>query len=225
MYIKLLIKYFCGFIKLRSVEGIETFPILKTEKFNTLKKAKIFKTKHDIWNSIIKKFSQTKLDYFEFGVFDGKSIKYFSENLKNIDNKFTGFDSFNGLPDVYNHPSLKKGDFSTNGNIPTINDPRVKFIKGFFNQKKNEIKKVIKEATNHTQFVHFDADIYSSTQYLLYLLDEVTPYYALFDEFGGDEARALYHYLISTDKNIEIESTTYDDKFKIVPGKTFMKIY
>ena len=70
-----------------------------------------------------------------------------------------------------------------------------------------------------------DADIYSSTLFLLFQLDNFTPYYALFDEFGGDEARALYDYLISTDKKIEISATTFDDRFKIVPGKTFMKIY
>ena len=50
-------------------------------------------------------------------------------------------------------------------------------------------------------------------------------HYALFDEFGGDEARALYDYLISTDKKIEISDTTYDDKYNIVPRETFMKIY
>ena len=77
----------------------------------------------------------------------------------------------------------------------------------------------------NTKLVHFDADIYSSTLFLLFQLDNYTPYYALFDEFGGDEARALYDYLIATDKKIEISATTFDDRYKIVPGKTFMKIY
>ena len=72
--------------------------------------------------------------------------------------------------------------------------------------------------------VHFDADIYSQIICIIQLYN-FTPYYALFDEFGGDEARALYDYLISTGKSIEISATTYDDKYKIVPRETFMKIY
>ena len=79
--------------------------------------------------------------------------------------------------------------------------------------------------SSNTKLVHFDADLFSSTLYVLFQLDDHTPYYGLFDEFGGDEVRALYSYLISTDKEVEIISTTFDDKFNIVPRETFMKIY
>ena len=222
--LKLFIKYIIGFVKLRNIQVLETFPILKSNKFKSLYNAKILKSRSEIWNYIIEMFLNKDLDYYEFGVHKGESIKYFSEKLKNKNNNFVGFDSFYGLPEVYSHGSLSKGYFSTNGEIPDIDDARVKFIKGFFNEKKNEIQNELKKSTN-TKLVHFDADIYSSTLFLLFQLDSFTPYYALFDEFGGDEARALYHYLISTDKKIEIVCTTYDDKYNIVPGKTFMKIF
>ncbi len=222
--LKLFIKYIAGYIKLRYVQVIETFPILKSNKFESLKEAKFFKSRIEIWDNIIEFFLDTDLDFYEFGVHKGESIRYFSEKLINKNNSFIGFDSFEGLPEVYNHGSLSKGHFSTNGEIPNIDDVRVKFIKGFFNEKKNEIQNELKKSIN-TKLVHFDADIYSSTLFLLFQLDNYTPYYALFDEFGGDEARALYDYLISTDKKIEINATTYDDKYKIVPRETFMKIY
>ena len=222
--LKLLLKYIVGFIKLRNIQVIATFPILKSNKFKSLDSAKIFKSRIQIWDYLIDYFFDKDLDFYEFGVHKGDSIRYFSKKLINKNNNFTGFDSFEGLPEVYNHGSLSKGDFSTDGQIPNIDDYRVKFIKGFFNEKKNEIQNELKKSVN-TKLVHFDADIYSSTLFLLFQLDNFTPYYALFDEFGGDEARALYDYLISTDKKIEISATTFDDRYKIVPGKTFMKIF
>lgn len=222
--LKLLLKYIVGFVKLRNIQVLETFPILKSNKFKSLHSAKIFKSRTEIWDQIIRIFSNKDLDFFEFGVYQGESIRYFSEKLINKKNNFIGFDSFEGLPEVYDHGSLSKGHFSRNGEFPNIDDDRVKFIKGFFNEKKNEIQNELKKSTN-TKLIHFDADLYSSTLFLLFQLDNYTPYYALFDEFGGDEARALYDYLISTDKKIEISDTTYDDKYKIVPGRTFMKIY
>ena len=222
--LKLLLKYIFGFIKLRNIQVLETFPILKSNKFKSLHSAKIFKSRIEIWDQIIGIFSNKDLDFFEFGVYQGESIRYFSEKLINKKNNFIGFDSFEGLPEVYDHGSLSKGHFSTNGEFPNIDDDRVKFIKGFFNEKKNEIQNELKKSTN-TKLIHFDADLYSSTLFLLFQLDNYTPYYALFDEFGGDEARALYDYLISTDKKIEISDTTFDDKYNIVPRETFMKIY
>ena len=63
---------------------------------------------------------------------------------------------------MYDHGSLTKGYFSTKGEIPNIDDDRVKFIKGFFNEKKDEIQNELKKSIN-TKLVHFDADIYSST--------------------------------------------------------------
>ena len=222
--IKLVLKYLSSFIKLRTIESVETFPILKTNIFTSLWKSKVCESRKAIWDYVINNFKNKNLDFFEFGVHEGKSIRYFSENLPGLKNTFTGFDSFIGLPNVYNHPSLSKGTFSTDGKTPKIDDRRVKFVKGFFNENKKIIREKLDKSEN-TKLVHFDADIYSSTLFILFQLDDHTPYYALFDEFGGDEARALYHYLISNDKNVEIIATTFDDKLKIVPRETFMKIY
>ena len=223
-YFKLLIKFFAGFLKLRHVESLQTYPILKSKTFSSIKRAKKFVNTKGVRDFVIEKFQNQPIDFIEFGVHRGDSLSKFSKGLPHIDNTFTGFDSFQGLPEVYDHPSLKKGVFTTQGELPDIKDNRVKFVKGYFNEKKNEIIEVCEKSKN-TKLVHFDADIYSSTLYVLFSLDNYTPYYAIFDQFGGDEARALYSYLISADKKIDILATSYVDKFNVSPGVTFMKIY
>lgn len=47
-----------------------------------------------------KKFDNTHL-FLEFGVFKGDSINLFARNLKKINAKVFGFDSFKGLKDVW----------------------------------------------------------------------------------------------------------------------------
>ena len=46
--------------------------------------------------------------------------------------------------------------------------------------------------------IHYDADLYSSTLYCLTQLHyKLNFYYAIFDEFTGDESRALSNYISS----------------------------
>lgn len=68
--------------------------------------------------------------YLEFGVSAGKSFKWWVTHNKGKNSKFIGFDCFYGLPDNWN--TFPKGSFSTGGEIPTINDSRVLFYKGLF---------------------------------------------------------------------------------------------
>ena len=222
-FLKLIIKYFSGFLKLRHVESLQTYPILKSEIFSSIQKAKKYVNTRGVRDYVVEKFHNQPIDFMEFGVHKGDSFFKFQKRLTHSENTFTGFDSFEGLPEVYDHPSLKKGDFTTDGVVPDIKDSRIKFVKGYFNQKKEEIIKVCDNSKN-TKLIHFDSDIYSSTLYVLFTLDNYTPYYALFDQFGGDEARALYSYLISTDKKIDILAISYVDKFNVSPGGTFIKI-
>ena len=72
----------------------------------------------------------SKLIYVEFGVYQGRSMKYFSANFVNQNNKFIGLDTFEGLPEDWVPANLPKGSFSTFGKIPVINDERVFFYKG-----------------------------------------------------------------------------------------------
>ena len=99
--------------------------------------------------------------YLEFGVFHGSAIRYWSKALRHPEARLHGFDSFEGLPedfDVLDGPN-RKGFFSTLGQIPKIDDPRVSFFKGWF----EETLPAYEPPAHDTLLVTLDADLYSST--------------------------------------------------------------
>src|SRR5581483_4312670 len=71
------------------------------------------------------------IDYLEFGVYRGESIRQWSTLSHNKCSRFFGFDSFEGLPESW-RSTQGRGHFNTNGNFPQIDDSRVHFIKGWF---------------------------------------------------------------------------------------------
>jgi hypothetical protein len=105
---------------------------------------------------------------------------------------FIGLDSFEGLPEDWD--ALPKGTFDVKGAIPQTDDNRITFIKGWFQNTWDQL--VAKLSRAETLIVHYDADLYSSTLFALSKMDSLNrPYIAIFDEFAGHEARALYNYL------------------------------
>ena len=122
------------------------------------------------------------IDYLEFGVASGIAFKWWVEKNENPGSRFFGFDVFTGLPEDFG--VMKKQHYDTAGQTPNIQDDRVTFIKGLFqdslpgflNDYKPQQKKV----------VHMDADLYSST---LFVLTKLIPFLEkddiiIFDEFG-----------------------------------------
>ena len=101
----------------------------------------------------------------EFGVAEGRTIKMMRESL-NENYKVFGFDSFFGLPEDWVGTHQVKGDFSTNGVVPEIEN--VKFFKGWF---EDTIPEYLKEAST-IGLLHVDCDLYSSTKTVL---DFLTP--------------------------------------------------
>lgn len=112
------------------------------------------------------------VDYLEFGVYQGESIRFWANSQPHPDSRFFGFDSFEGLPGDWYRPyeTLKKGHFSTGGNIPDIDDPRVRFVKGWFNETLPGFLKDYKPAGRLV--LYLDADLYSSTLCVLTALHE-----------------------------------------------------
>jgi hypothetical protein len=104
---------------------------------------------------------------------------------------FFGFDSFEGLPEKW--LQLEAGTFSTNGALPDINDSRVRFVKGWF---QDSLPKFLDgRSLSQPLLVHFDADLYSATLFLLSTLwHHVPEYYFLFDEFVPNEIVALFDF-------------------------------
>lgn len=105
--------------------------------------------------------------WLEFGVMHGKSINFISNRIKT---KIYGFDSFEGLPeDWYTDLEYgKKGSFSTNGQLPKVND-NVKLIKGWYDVTLPEfVSNLTKD--DFVSFIHIDCDLYSSTKTVFKIL-------------------------------------------------------
>jgi len=163
--------------------------------FKELASVRHFSTREQLWVKCIEDVvgSHTPITYVEFGVYQGSSISRIAALSKNPDSIFIGLDSFEGLPERWN-PHHQRGSFNPKGEIPEINDARVTFIKGWFQDTWDSLSPRIHP--HNELIVHYDADLYSSTLFALTKIDILKkPYIAIFDEFIGHETRALYDYL------------------------------
>lgn len=122
------------------------------------------------------------IDYLEFGVASGIAFRWWVEQNKNPDTKFYGFDVFTGLPEDFG--VMKKHHYDTQGSTPNIDDNRVTFIKGLFQES---VPRFLKDYnSDKRKVIHMDADLYSSTLFVITSLipllrkDDVI----IFDEFG-----------------------------------------
>ncbi len=90
------------------------------------------------------------------------------------------------------------------GNIPDIDDKRVNFVKGLFSDTLPDFIEKNKETLNSKQLlIHLDADLYSST---FYVLQELRKYIKkgdliLFDEFfsfrnANTEFRSFFDFIV-----------------------------
>lgn len=142
----------------------------------------------------------------EFGVAEGRTIKMMRESL-NENYKVFGFDSFFGLPEDWVGTHQVKGDFSTNGVVPEIEN--VKFFKGWF---EDTIPEYLKEAST-IGLLHVDCDLYSSTKTIFKYLHTYikSGTIIVFDEwcynfnesFNDHEQKAFYEYVEEHDVKYE----------------------
>lgn len=142
-----------------------------------------YSKRETLYETIITRFDlDSAIDYFEFGVARGVSFKWWISRLKHPDARFYGFDTFTGLPEDWG--PFKKGDMSNGNAPPVIEDDRHSFYQGLFQQTLLPFLKNYKP--NKRKVIHMDADIYSST---LFVLTTMAPYInpgdiIFFDEFS-----------------------------------------
>jgi hypothetical protein len=151
-----------------------------------------------LWEKTLARTGGEDLLLLEFGVWKGESTRWFAGFNRSPASRFYGFDSFEGLPEDWRGMSTAR--FDVDGVMPRIDDPRVTFVKGWFRDTlPGRLDELAGAAEARTLVVHFDADLYSSTLYLLFALGmRFKRYRFIFDEFSGHETRALYNYIQAT---------------------------
>jgi hypothetical protein len=103
--------------------------------------------------------------YLEFGVYRGRTLRWWSEHLSAPGAHLVGFDSFRGLPERW-RGDAPQGTFEVQA-PPRIDDPRVSFVVGWFKDTLAGWR-----PPEHDQLVvNVDCDLYSSTASVLGWLD------------------------------------------------------
>lgn len=163
-----------------------------------------------VFDAVAQRVRAKKVLYLEFGVFQGASMRYWSKALAHPGAKLHGFDSFEGLPEDFDvRGPYVKGTFSTGGVTPQIDDTRVEFFKGWFQES---LPKYVVPA-HDVLVICLDADLYSSTIFVLrYLEDWIRPgTFIYFDDMSrpDHEPRALDEFIAETGKAFRAVAADY----------------
>ena len=159
------------------------------------------------------------INYLEFGVADGHSFRWFVKENTNPESRFYGFDTFTGLPEDFG--VYKKGMFNTNNQMPVIDDNRIKFYQGLFQQTVPGFLPALNKSNKNV--IMLDADLYSATLYALTSLasflkkDDII----FFDEFAvpAHEFKAFCDFVQAYYINLQLvaaASNYYFAAFKVV---------
>jgi Methyltransferase domain len=150
----------------------------------------------DVFGTAVREVNGDHPLYLEFGVFEGETMRWWSQHLDQPDAQLVGFDSFVGLPEGW-RPGFDTGKFATEG-APDVDDERVSFVAGWFDETLPEFK-----LPEHDQLVvNVDCDLYASA---VTVLSWVEPHLKAgtllyFDELADrdHELRALTELLART---------------------------
>ena len=139
--------------------------------------------RYKLYNYLNEKFDlkDSPFDYIEFGVAGGHSFIWWVNHSSDTGSRFYGFDTFEGLPEAWG--TFNKSDMASL--IPVIDDKRVNFFKGLF---QDTVPGFLKDYNHNDRrkIIHLDADLFSST---LFALTSMAPYLRkgdilIFDEFN-----------------------------------------
>jgi len=161
---------------------------------------RMFATRDDLFAYALTYVQDAPTQYLEFGVYEGSSLRWWTEHLTDPSARFVGFDSFEGLPEDW-RLDLTQGHFRTAG-PPSIDDPRVSFVVGWFDDTLPKY-----ELPPHAQLVvNIDCDLYSSARTVLeWLQPHLRPgTLVYFDELvdSHNEMRAFMESLAKSGRHV-----------------------
>jgi hypothetical protein len=169
-----------------------------------------FRSRDALFRHIANEIAEKQVLYLEFGVAQGGSIRQWSQLLHNPRSSLHGFDSFLGLPHDWTLEGHERGYFSTSGQPPKIDDPRVQFFVGWFEETLPDYT----WPDHEVLIVLMDADLYSSTSTALeYVKPRLLPgSYLYFDQFHHrcDELRAFMELLDESSFRFELVAASRD---------------
>ena len=184
-----------GLLKTIGLHCIPDSPLLRyaawlgqfrTWRKRHLKGVPLFQSRNLLYRQINEQVLQNRpVSYLEFGVFTGDSIRQWAGLNGCPESRFVGFDTFRGLPEDWDKGirQMKAGTFDTGGKVPQIDDERVSFVAGLFQDTLTGFLKDF--SPSGTVVLHNDSDLYSATLYALSLCNPVLPAGSIiiFDEF------------------------------------------
>jgi O-methyltransferase len=154
-----------GFPFAETLNNNAAFVALRRNRFSDCPE---FAERIDLYRHIAA-ITEGPIDYLEFGVWKGEATDAWRKLNTHPDSRFVGFDTFEGLPEDWeaDHP---KGTFSTGGAVPRIDDDRVSFVKGLFQDTLREY--LVTTPFRNRLVVNVDCDLYSATLFVLGTLDK-----------------------------------------------------
>ena len=181
----------------------------------------VLSTRYELYEYVnLSILKNEKIDYLEFGVFEGETIFKWAGLNKDSGSRFYGFDSFEGLPEVWDGvlESKKTKHFDVGGNVPMSDDERIRFVKGWF---QDTLKEFLRGFTPEGRLIiHNDSDLYSSTLYCLTMLDDILikGSIIIFDEFysSSHEFQAFADYTSAYQRKYSVLGSVDKDPYKQV---------
>lgn len=159
-------------------------------------------SRNRVFDAMMEDVKGDEIAYLEFGVFEGRSFRRWVEGVANPRAEFHGFDSFVGLPETFD-ADHRAGHFDLGGRTPDIDDPRVHWHVGWFDQT----LPCFEVPQDRRLVIVLDATLYSATRLVLNQLDKhIQPGTLIyFDELSrlDHEPRAFDDYRSATGKHFE----------------------
>ena len=193
---------------------VVSLPQLGIWRRTKVSKASILSSRRALHEAVAREVANEKILYLEFGVYQGDSIKYWAQLNSNPSSRFVGFDTFTGLPELWqrNFAIVKQNEFDTGGALPVINDDRCSFEVGLFQRTLRPFLKMLDRTQYDRVVIHLDADLYSATLFALCECDEIlrSNDFLIFDEFSNifNEFRALTDWARAYGRDYEVVQLT-----------------